>query len=172
MPVYPIGEWVPEIDPDAYLAPTAVVAGQVTIAGGASLWFNTVVRGDLGWPVTIGANSNIQDNVVVHTDSLHPTSIGAWVTVGHGAIIHSARIGDYCLIGIGAVILDNTVIGEHSVVAANTVVPAGKEFPPYSLIIGTPAKLVKTFTPEEAGRFTGNAQRYAALWRHHYQGKV
>ncbi|MTV50947.1 gamma carbonic anhydrase family protein [Heliobacillus mobilis] len=172
MPIFTIDIHTPQIDPDTYIAATAVVGGQVTIKKGSSLWFNVVARGDCGQPIIVGENSNVQDNAVLHTDHFHPTEIGNSVTVGHGAIIHSAQIGDYSLIGIGAIILDNARIREHSVVGAHTLVPPGKEFPPYSLIMGNPAKLIKTLTPEEAERFKGNAERYVQLWRENYKGRI
>ncbi|KAB2952269.1 gamma carbonic anhydrase family protein [Heliorestis acidaminivorans] len=172
MPVYKIGDKEPQIDNNTYIAPTAVVAGDVIIKEGASVWFYAVARGDCGWPITIGRNTNVQDHVMIHTDYDWPTEIGDSVTIGHGAIIHGAKIGDNCLIGMGAVLLDRSVIGEHSVVGANTLVPPGKEFPAYSLILGNPGKVVKTFTPEEVEPFKRNAQSYVKLWQQDYKGKV
>ncbi|QGG47879.1 gamma carbonic anhydrase family protein [Heliorestis convoluta] len=172
MPIYKIGDKEPQIDEDTYIAPTAVVAGDVIVKKGASLWFHVVARGDCGWPITIGEYTNVQDHVMLHTDYDWPTEIGDWVTIGHGAIIHGAKIGNCSLIGMGAVLLDRSVIGEYSVVGAHTLIPPGKEFPPYSLILGNPGKVVKTFTPEEVKRFQGNAQRYLDLWRKDYKGKV
>ncbi|ABZ85015.1 ferripyochelin binding protein, putative [Heliomicrobium modesticaldum Ice1] len=169
MPIFRLGSLVPQIDPDSFIAPSAIVGGDVIVKKGASLWFHVVARGDVGQPIIVGENSNIQDNTVLHTDAFHPTEIGDWVTVGHGAIIHSARVGDHCLIGMGAVLLDGAVIGEHSVVGAHALVPPGKEFPPYSLIVGSPAKVARTLTPEEAERFKGNARRYVTLWQEQYK---
>ncbi|MCW2278155.1 gamma carbonic anhydrase family protein [Heliophilum fasciatum] len=172
MAVYPLGEHVPQIDPDTYIAPSALVAGQVTIAQGASVWFNVVMRADCGVPIIIGRGSNVQDNSVLHTDYVTPLSVGDMVTIGHAVVLHSCSVGDGCLIGIGAIILDNAVIGEHSVVGAHSLVPPGKVFPPYSLIMGNPAKVVRTLSPEEAQRYGATAERYIAKWKAYYKGHI
>lgn len=167
MPIRNIGEKEPRIHQDTFIAPGAYILGDVSIGQGSSVWFYTVIRGDLQ-PIVIGENTNIQDHTVIHTSTNKPTIIGNWVTIGHRAVLHSTNIGDNCLIGIGSVILDDSIIGENSVVGANTLVSQGKEFPSCSLILGNPAKLVRTLTPDEIERFKGNARRYEQLWRAKY----
>jgi carbonic anhydrase/acetyltransferase-like protein (isoleucine patch superfamily) len=127
------------------------VVGDVEIGERASVWFNAVVRGDTA-RVRIGARTNIQDGAVVHTDTGHPCVIGDDCTVGHLAMVHGCTIGNGCLIGMGAIVLSGAVIGAHSIVAASSLVPGGKEFPPRSLLVGSPASRVRDVTDEEVER--------------------
>ena len=135
----------PRIAPDAFLAPTAVVIGDVTIGPEASVWFGAVLRGDNpGFGIDVGARTNIQDNCVVHVGDWQPTVIGADVTIGHGAKFESCTIEDRCVIGMNAVILQEAVIGAGSLVAANAVVLEGTKVPPGSLAAGVPAQVRKS----------------------------
>lgn len=133
---------------DAYVASTATVLADVTLERDASVWYGCVVRGDDA-PLSVGERTNIQDASVMHADTGVPSSIGHDVTVGHGAVLHGAMIEPYVLIGMGAVILGHSVIGEGSIVAAGCVVPERFVVPPYSLVVGVPAKIVKTFDPAQ-----------------------
>jgi carbonic anhydrase/acetyltransferase-like protein (isoleucine patch superfamily) len=133
---------------DAYVAENASVTGDVTLGEGASVWFGCVLRGDDA-PITVGARTNIQDLTMVHADPGVPQDIGEECTIGHGAVLHGARIEPRCLIGMGAILLSDTVIGEGSVVAAGCVVTEGTVLPPRSLVRGVPGKVVREVTDEE-----------------------
>ena len=168
MPIYQLNDKVPDIAETAWVADTAQIIGDVRLGAGASVWFNTVLRGDND-PITIGAGSNIQDGSVLHTDEGVPLNIGCNVTVGHMAMLHGCTVGDESLIGIGAVILNGAVIGRNCIVGAGAWVTEGKAFPDGSLIIGSPAKAVRQLEPEQIARlrqsavhYQDNAKRYQA----------
>jgi carbonic anhydrase/acetyltransferase-like protein (isoleucine patch superfamily) len=146
--IHPYDDRRPRIHSTAFIAPGAVVAGDVEIGAEASVWFNAVVRGDSDH-VTVGARTNVQDNAVLHTDPGQPCEIGTECTVGHAAIAHGCRIGRGCLIGMGAVILSGAVIGDESLVAAGALVPEERRFEPRSLLVGSPARLVRTLTDHD-----------------------
>lgn len=143
MAIYQLGEHTPDIDPSAYITDSATVIGQVRLEADVSIWFGTTVRAD-NEPITIGAGSNIQENSVLHADPGMPLKIGRNVTVGHQAMLHGCTIGDGSLVGIQAVILNGAKIGKNCLVGAGALVTEGKEFPDNSLIIGSPAKAVRT----------------------------
>ena len=147
--------------PDScYISESVDLIGDVTLGENVSLWFGTVVRGDMHF-ITIGNRSNIQDNSVVHvTTDISPTRIGSEVTVGHNAIIHGATIEDRCLIGMGAIIMDDAVVGEGSIVGAGAVVPPNMIIPPRSLVVGLPAKIVRQTSDEELEMIIERAQHY------------
>jgi carbonic anhydrase/acetyltransferase-like protein (isoleucine patch superfamily) len=139
----------PKISSTAWIAPGASVLGDVTLGEHVSIWFSTVVRGDVNY-IRIGDYSNVQDGTVIHvTNGGNPTNIGARVTIGHKAMLHACTVGDDCLIGMGAILLDEVEIGAGSVVAAGALVPPGKKFPPGSLILGSPAKVIRALRAEE-----------------------
>ena len=150
----------PIIPDSCYISESVDLIGDVTLGENVSLWFGTVVRGDMHH-ITIGARSNIQDNSVIHvTTDISPTRIGDEVTVGHNAIIHGATIEDRCLIGMGAIIMDDVVVGEGSIVGAGAVVPPNIIIPPRSLVVGLPAKIVRQTTDEELEMIIDRAQHY------------
>jgi carbonic anhydrase/acetyltransferase-like protein (isoleucine patch superfamily) len=159
---------IKEKDPDAaraiFVAWNAEVAGSVSLGKESSVWFGAVLRADLE-PVTVGSRTNIQDNATVHVDVGAPCVIGDDVTVGHNAVLHGCRVGNGCLIGMGAVVLTGAVIGEQSVVGAGALVTEGKVFPPRSLIIGSPAKAVKSLDERAVEKIRANARTYVALAR-------
>ena len=166
MPIYQLGEKHPQLAASAWMADSAQVIGDVRLGPDVSIWFNTVLRGDND-PITIGAGSNIQDGSILHTDDGVPLTIGKNVTVGHQVMLHGCTIGDESLIGIGAVVLNGAVIGKHCLVGAGALVTEGKTFPDGSLIIGSPARVVRQLTPEQidalrrsAQHYTENARRY------------
>lgn len=157
----------PELGARVYLAETAVVVGDVVLGDDVSIWFGSVLRGDVG-AIRIGARSNVQDLAMVHmTTDLSDAVIGEDVTVGHSAIIHGARIGNGALIGMGAILLDNAIIGERAVVAAGALVTARFEVPPGTLVVGRPAKVLRDLRPDELEQGTLLAARYMALAQRH-----
>jgi carbonic anhydrase/acetyltransferase-like protein (isoleucine patch superfamily) len=159
MTIYQLGDDAPEIAASAYVAETASVIGKVTLHDNASVWFGTTIRGD-NERITIGTNSNVQESCVMHTDLGFPMSIGDNVTIGHQAMLHGCSIGDGALIGIQAVVLNGAKIGKGCLVGAGALVTEGKEFPDHSLIIGSPAKAVRTLTDEEVARLQLIAASY------------
>jgi carbonic anhydrase/acetyltransferase-like protein (isoleucine patch superfamily) len=152
----------PVIGSDVFIAPTAVVAGNVTVGDGASIWYNTVLRGDTE-AITIGAGTNLQDNCTVHADPGIPAVIGAGVVVGHNAVLHGCRIEDECLIGIGAVVLNRSWIRRGSIVAPGAVVVEGQEFGPFQLAAGIPAKMKKTLPEGVLEKIGSGAAVYRGL---------
>ncbi len=159
MAIYQLGEHLPEIDSSAYIADSANVIGKVRIEANASIWFNVTIRGD-NELITVGENSNVQEGCVLHTDPGCPLTIGKGVTVGHQAMLHGCTIGDGALIGIQAVILNGAKIGRNCLVGAGALVTEGKEFPDNSLIIGSPAKAVRTLGDEDIARLKANNAVY------------
>jgi carbonic anhydrase/acetyltransferase-like protein (isoleucine patch superfamily) len=154
-------DWMPQVDPTCYVAPNATVIGQVTLCRGASLWFNTVVRGDMA-PITIGEDTNVQDLSMVHVDYDTPTLIGNRVVVGHRAIIHGAIVGNDCIIGMGAILLNRSRVGNNCIVAAGAVVREGFIVPDGSLVAGVPAIVKRPLTSKETERIRRNVTDYAA----------
>jgi carbonic anhydrase/acetyltransferase-like protein (isoleucine patch superfamily) len=152
----------PRIDPTAYVSPHAVVMGDVRLGPRASVWPTAVLRGDINF-IEIGAESNIQDGSVVHLAEDLPVIVGKLVTVGHGAILHACTVGDECLIGMRATILDGAVIGRGSIVGAHALVTKGMQIPPGSLVMGTPAKVVRPLRPEEIAGIRVWADHYVDL---------
>jgi carbonic anhydrase/acetyltransferase-like protein (isoleucine patch superfamily) len=158
--VQPIEALTPRIDADAWLADTAVIVGDVTLGAGANVWHGAVLRGDVGW-IRVGARTNIQDLACVHlTDQLSNTDIGDDVTVGHGAIIHGATVGAGCLIGMGSIILDNAVVGREVLVAAGALIPPKMVVPDGALVMGSPARVVRTLTDAERAQGRRSAAHY------------
>ncbi|MGH0051978.1 MAG: gamma carbonic anhydrase family protein [Sphaerochaetaceae bacterium] len=149
----------PHIAKDCYIAPTADIIGKVTLEENVSIWFHATLRGDVN-TIYIGSQSNLQDNVVAHVDTDSPLVVGKRCTIGHGAIIHACTIGDDCLIGMGAIVLNGAKIGEQSLVAAGALVPQNKVYPPRSLLMGTPAKLIRTLTDAEVEKISKNTKEY------------
>jgi carbonic anhydrase/acetyltransferase-like protein (isoleucine patch superfamily) len=164
--ILPFGDAAPTVHPSAWLAPTATVIGQATIAADASVFFGAVVRADMDL-VELGAGSNLQDNVVVHTDFGFPALIGAGVSVGHAAVVHGCTVEDDCLIGMNATVLNGAVIGTGSLIAAGTVVLEWTRVPPRSLVAGVPGKVRRELTDEEFDRVVANAQHYRELAAQH-----
>ncbi len=159
MSVYRLGKLTPEIDPLAWVAPSATVIGQVSLAKNVSIWWGATLRGDTDH-IVVGENSNIQDNSVLHTDPGLQLLVGRDVTVGHSVILHGCTIGDGCLIGMGATLLNRSVIGKNSIVGANTLIPEGKTYPERSLIIGTPGRVIRQLSDEEVARLSIGIAHY------------
>ena len=160
MPILPFLSCRPSIAPDVFIAPDAWVIGAVTIGERASLFFNVVVRGDIQ-PITIGAGTNLQEHVLVHSShDLAPVIIGESVTIGHRAIIHGCSIGKHSLIGMGATILDNAVVGEQCIIGAHTLITKGMIIPARSLVTGSPGKVQRAVTDDEVLGLQKSALHY------------
>ena len=168
MPLYQLDEDVPDIHPTAYVADSATVIGKVRLGESVSIWFGATLRGDTEL-ISIGDRSNIQESSVLHTDRGFPLTVGKGVTVGHQAMLHGCTIGDGSLIGIQAVILNGAKIGRNCLVGAGALVTEGKEFPDNSLIIGSPAKAVRTLSDEQITGLEMSAETYARRGAHFRQ---
>ena len=166
MPIYRLDQHEPSLGERTYVAPTAVLIGQVTLHAGANVWFGAVLRGD-NEPITVGDNSNIQENCVLHTDIGAPLTIGQNVTIGHSVTLHGCTIGDNSLIGMGATVLNHAKIGANSIVGAGALVTEGKEFPDGALLVGSPAKVLRLLTKDEINRLPNNAHHYSARGQHY-----
>ncbi len=156
-------------DGSFWVAPNAVVLGKVVIETDASVWFGAVLRGD-NEPIRVGARTNVQDGCVLHTDPGLPLTIGEDVTVGHLAMLHGCTIGRGSLIGIGSIIMNGAKIGEECLIGANTLIPEGKVIPPRSMVLGSPGKIVRQLSDEDARRFGGAAGRYVKNWKRYKSG--
>ncbi len=166
MPVYRLGDAVPQIDPSAWVADNATVVGRVTLGPGASVWFGAVLRAD-NEPIVIGARSNVQENAVLHTDPGRPLTLGEDVTIGHLAMLHGCNVGDGSLIGIQATLLNGATIGRGSIVGAGALVTEDKVFADASLLVGSPAAFKRTLTAAQveglksiAAGYVERARRY------------
>ena len=164
MPIYKLGTLTPELDPQSWVAPNAAVIGQVVMKKNASVWWNCTVRGDTD-RIIIGENTNIQDGSIVHTNRGIVVTLGDHVTVGHGVILHGCTVGDRCLIGMGATILNHVSIGLHCIVGAHSLLPEGKVYPERSLILGAPARVVRELSDDEVARLADSAERYVNNWK-------
>ncbi|WP_110953115.1 gamma carbonic anhydrase family protein [Anaerosinus massiliensis] len=157
--IVPYKSLKPSIDSSVYVADGVVIIGDVKIEHGSSIWFNSVLRGDID-RIHIGKYTNIQDNSTVHVMGDHPAIIGDYVTVGHNAVVHGCTVGNNCLIGMGAILLGYCKIGDNCIVAAGTLVTERKEIPPNSMVMGAPGKVVRTLTDEEVRAIKESAINY------------
>lgn len=165
-PLYDFAGASPAVHGSAFVAPTASIIGNATLAEDSSAFYGVSVRADTA-PISVGAGSNLQDNVVLHADPGFPCSVGSGVSVGHAAVVHGCTVEDDCLIGMGATVLNGAVIGTGSLVAAGAVVLEGTVVPPRSLVAGVPAKVRRELTDEEFEGVKANAARYVELARAH-----
>ncbi|MEJ2154912.1 MAG: gamma carbonic anhydrase family protein [Desulfobacteraceae bacterium] len=166
--ILPYKDTAPVIAPDAFIAPNATVIGDVHIAAGASIWYGTVVRGDLA-PIRIGANTNIQDNCTIHTDENKPAIIGENVTVGHNAIVHGCTVAPNTLIGMNAVILSGAHVKTGTIIAAGAVVKEGAAVGPFQLLAGMPAAVKKELSEEILALLKLPVAEYLELAKHHFE---
>ena len=164
MPLYAIDGRRPVLGEGAWVAPSADVVGDAALGAEASVWFGAVIRAD-NTPILVGDRTNIQEGAMCHSDPGSPLTIGADVTVGHHAILHGCTVGDRTLIGMGATVLNNAVIAEDCIVGAGALVTEGKSFPPGSLIVGAPARAVRTLDEAARARLLAAADHYAARAR-------
>jgi carbonic anhydrase/acetyltransferase-like protein (isoleucine patch superfamily) len=163
----------PNIPQSAWIAGSADVLGDVTLGEHTSIWYQAVVRGDVHW-IKIGSHTNVQDGSVLHvTNGKFPLSIGSRVTIGHKALLHGCTVGDDCLIGMGAILLDGVEVGSGSVVAAGALLPPGKKYPPNSLILGSPAKVIRNLSAQEQSEMIDqgwkNYHSYVAEYRKSFE---
>lgn len=163
MAIYELDGQAPELPADGnyYIAETATVIGKVRLLNAATVWFGAVLRGDNEW-IELGEGANVQDNCTCHTDMGFPLRLGKNCTVGHNVILHGCTIEDDALIGMGSIVMNGARIGRGSVVGAGSIITEGKEFPEYSLIIGAPARVIRTLEPAQAQKMTGAARFYVA----------
>ena len=157
--IYQLGEQAPKYNGSNFIAPNAAVIGDVELQENASVWFNAVIRGDND-PIIIGKNSNIQDGSVLHTDAGAPLSIDLNVTIGHKVMLHGCKLESNTLVGINSTILNHALVRQNSIVGANSLITEGKEFPENSLIMGSPAKVVRELTDQEVMMITLSAKHY------------
>ena len=166
MTIYTLGDSKPQFPaPGEYwVAPSASVIGNVILHPNASVWFGAVLRGD-NEPITVGPDSNIQDGSVLHTDMGSPLTLGRGVTVGHQAMLHGCEVGDYSLIGIGAVVLNGVKIGRNCIIGANALLTEGKVIPDNSLVVGQPGKVVRERDPDQIAVLQMSAEHYVQNWK-------
>ncbi len=171
MPVYAIGDAKPILpaEGDYWIAPNAEVMGNVKLEKNASVWFGAVLRGD-NELITIGENSNVQDGSVLHTDPGSPLVIERDVTIGHMVMLHGCTIGEGSLIGIGSIVLNNTKIGKGCLIGANSLIAEGKDIPDYSMVLGSPGKVVRTLDKETAEALRLSADHYVQNWKRYAAG--
>lgn len=166
MTIYALGDSKPQLPPQGeyWVAPSASVIGNVILHPNASVWFGAVLRGDND-PITVGPDSNIQDGSVLHTDMGSPLTLGRGVTVGHKAMLHGCEVGDYSLIGIGAVVLNGVRIGRNCIIGANALITEGKIIPDNSLVVGQPGKVVRERDPAHIAVLQMSADHYVQNWK-------
>src|SRR5712675_1833859 len=152
----------PKLGKNVFIAKTATVIGDVTLGAHSSVWYGAVLRGDMN-RIVVGHHTNIQDNAVLHLADDFPCVVGNYVTVGHFAIVHACTVGDEVLVGMGSTILDGAIIGEQSLIGANALVTQGAKIPPGSLVLGSPAKVVRQLTAKERSELKGLAEKYVEL---------
>lgn len=148
----------------AFVSPRAVLTGEVSLGADSSIWHNSTLRGDIA-PISVGARTNIQDGAVLHVADGLPCVVGEDVTVGHGAIVHGCSVGNRCLIGMGAILLNGAEIGEECIVGAGALVTEGKKIPPRSLVLGNPGKITRSISDEEVSKILQSAATYIKLAR-------
>ncbi len=169
MNLHPYHGALPNIHPDAWIAPGAHIIGDVTVAEGASIWFGSVLRGDVS-TISIGRFSNVQDNSVIHADPGRPCTVGEYVTLGHAVIVHGCTIDDRVLVGMGAVVMNGAHVHSDTILAARALVPEERDIPGKSLVIGMPGKIVRELNDDELASLWRSADHYAARARDYKSG--
>ena len=169
--IYQLDDRIPSLPDDYFVADSATVIGDVTLHNNANIWFGAVLRGDIE-PIVIGEGSNIQDNAVVHTSAGYPVKLGRNVSVGHKVSLHGCTIGDHCLIGMDASLLDGCVIGENCLIGAKSLVKQHQIIPPNSLVVGSPARVVRCLSDEECAEIKDVGRRYVIRFKHYLSGAL
>jgi Carbonic anhydrases/acetyltransferases, isoleucine patch superfamily len=166
MPLYQLGDLKPATPGDGsfWIAPDAQVIGQVKLGADVGIWFGAVLRGD-NEPIVVGDGSNIQEGVMVHVDPGFPVTIGKGCTIGHHAIVHGCTLGDNTLVGMGATVLNGARIGNNCLIGANALITEGKEFPDNSLIVGSPARVIRTLDEAAIAGLRRSAENYVGNWK-------
>lgn len=167
--IYGLGDLMPDIDPDSWVAPNAAVIGHVRLRAGASVWFGATLRGDNEW-IEIGEGSNVQEACTLHTDIGYPLTLGRNVTIGHNVILHGCTIGDGSLIGMGATVLNGARIGRDCLVGAGALITEGKEIPDGSLVMGAPGRVVRELSPDQRTQIRFGAEHYQENMRRYRAG--
>ena len=162
--IYALEGRAPRTEGETFIAPTAVVIGDVSIQHESSVWWGAVLRGDYD-SIRIGRRSNVQDNAVVHMDAGFPVTLGDSVTIGHKAVLHGCTIGNNSLVGINAVVMNEAVIGDDCLIGSNALITEGKTIPPRSLVLGSPGKVVRELSDDEVAEITDFADRYVRNFR-------
>ena len=172
MPIYALDDRAPRISPEVgWIAPSAVLAGDIVIGADVGIWFGVVARGDIE-TISVGARSNVQDNCVLHTDAGHPLVIGENCTIGHAAIIHGCTIGDNSLIGMGATVLSGAKIGRNCLIGANALITEGRGIPDNSMVVGAPGKVIRQIDADGEKALAASAERYVQNARRFATGLV
>jgi carbonic anhydrase/acetyltransferase-like protein (isoleucine patch superfamily) len=169
MPIYELDGKVPVIGSGVWIAPDAHVIGEVVLGDNVGVWFGTVIRGDTSL-ITVGSGSNVQDGTMLHSDYGVPLTIGENCTIGHHAILHGCTVGNRVLVGMGATVLNQAVIGDECVIGANALITEGKAFEAGSLIVGSPARAIKTLDPDKRAFLKASAEHYIANARRFAKG--
>jgi carbonic anhydrase/acetyltransferase-like protein (isoleucine patch superfamily) len=171
MPIYELDGQTPELPADGryWIAETATLVGRVRLKSHASVWFGSVLRGDNEW-IELGTRSQIQDNATLHTDPGFPLIIGADCVIGHNVVLHGCMIGDNSLVGMGAIVLNGAKIGRHCLVGAGALLTEGKEFPDRSLIVGSPARVMRTIDEQAIRMIAEGADIYVRRWQQYAKG--
>jgi len=171
MPIYELDGTAPDLPADGryWIAETAALIGRVRLKSQASVWFGSVLRGDNEW-IELGTRSQIQDNATLHTDPGFPLTIGADCVIGHNVVLHGCTIGDNSLVGMGAIVLNGAKIGRHCLVGAGALLTEGKEFPDRSLIVGSPARVIRTIDEETMRMIAQGADIYVRRWQQYAKG--
>ena len=169
--IYQFEDHEPSLPEEYYVADSASVIGAVTLHNQTSIWFGAVLRGDIE-PIIVGERSNIQDNSVAHTSRNQPVILGDDVTVGHKVTLHGCRVGNNCLIGMGAILLDGCEIGDNCIIGAGSIIGMGKKIPPGSLAVGSPARVIRTLSEEDFDHIRGFAARYVTLQTRYRAGAL
>src|SRR3954452_12804630 len=169
MAIYELDSERPDLADRCWVAENATVIGRVRLRTDASVWFGSVLRGDNEW-IEVGERSQIQDNATLHTDPGFPIAIGADCVIGHNVVLHGCKVGDNSLIGMGAILLNGVRIGRNCLVGAGALVTEGKEFPDHALIVGTPARVVRTLDEKASQMIAGAADIYVRRWQRYAKG--
>jgi carbonic anhydrase/acetyltransferase-like protein (isoleucine patch superfamily) len=169
--IYQFEDHTPNLPEEYYVADNASVIGNVILKNQSSIWFGTVLRGDIE-PITIGERSNIQDNSVAHTGKGNPVVIGNDTTVGHKVMLHACIVGDNCLIGMGAILLDGCEIGNNCLIGAGSLIKQNQKIPEGSLAVGSPARVIRKLTPDEIADVKSYAARYVLLQTRYRNGRI
>lgn len=169
--IFSLGEYKPQLNPTAYIAPGAHLIGNITIGAESSVWFNSVLRGDNA-PIIIGQQTNIQDGSTLHVDPGVPLHIGDRVSVGHNVILHGCTIHDGALIGMGSIVMNHAEIGEQALIAAGTLIPENKKIPPRVLVMGSPGKVVRELNEQDLQMLQFVSEHYVGQSRRYLEAKI